>query len=86
MSGMVHAECRAPGMTKKMWGNPFLPRISRLRIPEQVLVQALLGRRLLPVVVGADAELEVAHVVRRQLHADLDHLQKNNSKNIYNIF
>ena len=50
------------------------PRIARVGVAHDVLVEARLGGRLLGVVVGAEAELEESHVVGGQLHAHLDHL------------
>lgn len=43
-------------------------------VDQQMLVEAGLGGGFLPVVIGAHPELEVAHVIGGQLHADLDDL------------
>jgi len=55
------------------WTN-HVPRSSPTCLLEEVLVQTPLRGHLCRVVVWADPELEVAHVVGRQLHPHLDGL------------
>ncbi len=57
-------------------GLPSSPGVPRHGVDQEVPVQALLRGRPPPVVVRAHAELKEAHVVGRQLHANLDHLEQ----------